>query len=235
MTAGGAAARPAGGAPGWLRQLLAAARGVLPSELSRFAPPDEGGREAAVLILFGEGAHGPDLLLVQRSDGLRAHAGQPAFPGGAVDDDDDEGPVAAALREAAEETGLDPAGVDVLAELPDLFLPISGFVVTPVIGWWREPSEVHPADSAETAAVARVPVTELVEPANRLRIRHPSGYVGPAFRVRGMLVWGFTGGLLDRVLELGGWARPWSDGSVEELPEDRLELSRRTAPPDHEL
>lgn len=213
--------------PGWLHQLRDAAANVRPSDLSRYLPPEEGGRPAAVLVLFGEGPHGPDVLLVQRSDGLRAHAGQPAFPGGSVDPDDD-GPVGAALREAAEETGLDPAGVDVLAELPALFLPVSAYVVTPVLGWWRDPTDVHPADPAETAAVARVPVEELVDPANRLRIRHPSGHVGPAFRVGGMVVWGFTGGLLDRVLELGGWARPWSWETVEELPEDRRELSLRT-------
>ena len=53
------------------------------------------------------GADGPDLLYIQQNEGLRRHAGQPAFPGGKIEDSDD-GPVAAALREAAEETGLDP-------------------------------------------------------------------------------------------------------------------------------
>lgn len=217
--------------PGWLRQLQRAARHALPTELSRYAPPpDSSGRQAAVLILFGETEGVGDLLLVQRSDGVRAHAGQPAFPGGAVDPQD-TGPVAAALREATEETGLDPAGVEVFAELPALQLSVSGFEVTPVLGWWRQPSEVYPADPDEVAMVARVPVAELVEPANRLRIRHPSGHVGPAFRVHGMLVWGFTAGLLDRVLELAGWAVPWS-ARAEDLPADRLELSLRTAPPD---
>lgn len=217
--------------PGWLHQLLAATHDTLPDALSRYAPPDAGGRQAAVLILFGEGTLGPDVLLVQRSDGLRSHAGQPAFPGGSIDAGD-RGPAAAALREAAEETGLDPAGVDVLAELPKLHLAVSDFVVTPVLGWWREPSEVHAADPGEIAAVARVPIAELVDPANRLRVRHPRGHIGPAFRVRDMLVWGFTAGLLDRVLELGGWARPWSRRIVEDLPEDRLRLSMRGTPRD---
>ncbi|MQA05760.1 MAG: NUDIX domain-containing protein [Streptosporangiales bacterium] len=217
-------------APAWLHQLLAAAHDTLPDQLNRHAPQDGGGRQAAVLILFGYGPAGPDVLLVQRSDGLRSHAGQPAFPGGAIDPGDD-GPAAAAVREAAEETGLDPAGVDVLAHLPKLHVSVSGFVVTPVIGWWRRPSEVYAADPVETAAVARVPIAELVDPANRLRVRHPRGHIGPAFRVRDMLVWGFTGGLLDRVLELGGWARPWPRGPAEDLPEDRLRLSMRNAPP----
>ena len=221
------------GPPEWLRQLVDAAGTVDARELSVYTPPSEGGgRRAAVLILFGEGPSGPDVLLVQRSDGLRSHAGQPAFPGGGEEPGDD-GPVGTALREAEEETGLVPSGVDVLATLPALYLPVSDFVVTPVLAWWREPTAVHAVDPAETAAVARVPIAHLVDPANRLRIRHPTGYVGPAFKAGGMLVWGFTGGLLDRVLELGGWTRPWPASPVEELPADQLELALRTTPPDH--
>lgn len=204
--------------PGWMAPVAGLARRVRGEDLSRFLPPEGGGgRESAVLILFGEGPAGPDLLLIERAATLRTHAGQPAFPGGALDPGD-AGPEAAALREATEETGLDPAGVEVVAALPPLWLPPSNFVVTPVLAWWRSPSPVRPVDPAEVAAVERVPVAELADPANRLRVRHPTGYVGPAFRVRGMLVWGFTAGLLDRLLALAGWERPWDAGRVEELP-----------------
>jgi 8-oxo-dGTP pyrophosphatase MutT (NUDIX family) len=203
--------------PRWLRPLADLVGRVRAEDLSRFVPPEEGGRASAVLILLGEGPGGPDVLLIERSHDLRSHAGQPAFPGGSVDPGDD-GPVGAALREAAEETGLDPAGIDVLGTLPPLFLPPSGYVVTPVLGWWRAPSPVGVADPAEVAAVHRVPVEELLQPANRLRVRHPSGYLGAAFAVRGMVVWGFTGGLLDRLLRLAGWERPWDHRRVEELP-----------------
>jgi 8-oxo-dGTP pyrophosphatase MutT (NUDIX family) len=189
------------------------------------APDDV--RRSAVLALFGETeAHGPDILLIQRSAHLRSHAGQPAFPGGGIDAAD-EGPVGAALREAQEETGLDPAGVDVLAVLPDLWLPPSANVVTPVLAWWRAPSEVTAADVHEVASVARVPLDELTEPANRLQVRHPSGWVGPAFRVADMLVWGFTAGILDRLLALGGWERGWNRDRVEDLPDDVLALALR--------
>lgn len=186
---------------------------VRAEQLSRFLPPPTGGRHSAVLILFGEGVTGPDVLLIERAHTLRAHAGQPAFPGGALDPADGDpaadGPVNAALREATEEVGLDPGTVEVLGQLPALFLPPSGFVVHPVVGWWRAPHGVDVVDEAEVAAVARVPIAELVEPTNRLRVRHPSGWVGPAFEVRGLLVWGFTAGLLDRLLALAGWERPW--------------------------
>ena len=202
--------------PGWLRALAEVAPSITRDQLLRHPVPAEGGRDSAVLVLFGEGAQGPDLLLIQRAMTLRSHAGQPAFPGGALDPG--ETPATAAVREAVEETGVDPAGVDVLAELPSLWLPPSGFLVVPVLAWWREPSVVGPVDPAECAAVARVPIAELVDPANRLQVRHPSGYVGPAFEVGGMLVWGFTGGLIDRLLHLGGWALPWDSDRIEQLP-----------------
>ena len=139
--------------PAWLRPLAAALPDVRPEQMSRFLPPAVGGRQSAVLILFGEGAHGPDLLLMERSAALRSHAGQPSFPGGSLDpedgDPDGEGPVRAALREAQEETGLDPSGVQIIGVLPRLYIPVSGFVVTPVLGWWRAPSPVGAVDPAE--------------------------------------------------------------------------------------
>ena len=161
-----------------------------------------------MLILLADGPAGPEVLLIQRAEQLRKHAGQPAFPGGAADPEDG-GPEDTALREAAEEVGLDRAGVRVVALLPELYVAPSGFAVTPVLAWWHAPHPVGVVDPAEVARVERVPVAELVDPANRCRVRHPSGYVGPAFTVRGMIVWGFTGAVLDRLLELAGWARPW--------------------------
>jgi 8-oxo-dGTP pyrophosphatase MutT (NUDIX family) len=194
--------------PDWLEPVAEVARTVGPEQLSRFLPPDEGGRESAVLVLFGHGPDGPDLLFIQRAATVSSHPGQPAFPGGAVDDTDAD-IVAAALREAEEETGLDPAGVQIFGVLPRLYIPVSGFVVTPVLGWWRAPSPVDVVDPAETARVFRVPVSDLTDPANRATLVHPSGFRGPAFLVEGALVWGFTAGLIDKILHYAGWERPW--------------------------
>ncbi len=202
-------------APAWLIKLAESARRMAVPEPMR--PPPGGGRRSAVLVLFGTESAGPDVLLVQRSQSLRRHAGQPAFPGGAVDADDD-GPVAAALREAAEEARVDPASVEVVAVLPDLYIMRSGFLVSPVLAWWRDPGPVAPGDLAEITAVARVAVADLADPAARLTIRYPAGGTGPAFQAGGMLIWGFTAFLLDRLLALGGWERPWDFARVIDLP-----------------
>jgi 8-oxo-dGTP pyrophosphatase MutT (NUDIX family) len=204
--------------PTWLRALAAKAQGLDGADISRFLPPDDGtGRASAVLIAFAEGPNGPSVLLIERAADLRKHAGQVAFPGGTLDPTD-ASLNAAALREAEEEVGLDPATVRIVAELPAIFIPVSGFVVTPVLAWWETPHEVGPVDAAEVAKVALVPIAELADPANRFRVTHPSGWTGPAFEAGGLFVWGFTAGLLDRMLEFGGWARPWDENRLRPLP-----------------
>jgi 8-oxo-dGTP pyrophosphatase MutT (NUDIX family) len=199
------------GLPRHVQRLVANAE-RLPMQ-HRHGRPSGTARRSAVLILFGEGAAGPDVLLIEKSAHLRTHAGQPAFPGGGADPGEDY-PVGTALREAQEEAGVDPAGVRVLTTLPELFLGPSDNLVVPVVGWWDDPREVTTGDPREVARVARVPLVQLVDPANRFRIRHPSGYVGPAFGVADMVVWGFTAGLLDAVLEAAGLAVPWDTRDV---------------------
>jgi 8-oxo-dGTP pyrophosphatase MutT (NUDIX family) len=195
----------------------------LPEYFRRFAPPSgEPVRRSAVLMLFGRAdSGGEDVLLTERAMSLRAHPGQVSFPGGSVDPGD-AGPVAAALREAQEEVGVDPAGVDVVLTLPELYLAPSSNVVTPVLAWWTAPAPVAPVDAAEVAAVARVPVADLLDPAQRFTATHPAGYRGPAFDAGGMFVWGFTALLLSTLFELAGIATEWDPALEREIPEHIL-------------
>ncbi|WP_230207741.1 CoA pyrophosphatase [Microlunatus sp. Gsoil 973] len=162
--------------PTWLRPLQHSL-----SEAERtFAAEPAAGRPAGVLVLFGEDRRGPDLLFIERAASLRSHPGQVAFPGGGLEDGDAD-LVAAALREAAEETGLDPSGVEVFGEMSPLDLEVSGFQVTPVLGWWRQTTPVAVVDPGEVAAVRRVPIADLTTPGNRYTMVHPSGRRGPGF------------------------------------------------------
>ena len=203
--------------PGWLRELAEAASTMAVDPSAR--PPASGGRAAAVLVLFAAGPDGtedPELLFIERSAELRLHAGQPAFPGGTIDAED-SGPVAAALREATEEVGVVPDGVDVVGVMPERYIPRTRFRVVPVLAWWREPHAVAPVDPGEVAVVERIAVSELADPAARLMVRGPGGALSPAFRVRGLLIWGFTAALVNNLLALGGWERPWDAATVIDM------------------
>ncbi len=214
--------------PAWLDPLLDALDDTDRLTAAVALRPGIGGRAAAVLILIGEGGRGPDILFVERASTMRTHAGQIAFPGGAADAGDAD-LATTALREAQEETGVDPTGIRVLGCLPAAHVEVSGFDVTAVVAWWERRSPVGPADPREVASVVVVPVVDLLDDANRARVRHPSGYVGPAFDVAGHLIWGLTAHLLDGLLGLAGWQRGWDDTPFISIPERYLTDRRDTS------
>lgn len=160
-----------------------------------------GSRDAAVLIPI-VGLPEPTLLFTRRTDTVRSHKGQISFPGGAVDATD-ENARASALREAREEIGLDPSRVEIIGELDTFPTFVSGFTVTPFVGWLHEPPRLEPNPS-EVAEVLHVPLSDLSE-----EIRYDPGfehagrtYPTEAWIWREEVIWGVTARIVRQLLEL---------------------------------
>lgn len=123
-------------------------------------------RPASVLVAFADGRNGPEVVLTKRASSLRHHAGQIAFPGGKQDATDPT-PEAAALREAQEEVGLNPAVVRLVGTLP-AHETVTGYMVTPVIGLIDGPFNPTP-EPGEVEEVFHVPFSHVSDPA-RFRV-----------------------------------------------------------------
>ena len=167
------------------------------------AAPDNRRRAAALLLVYpGDGA---SIVLTIRSGALLHHSGQVSLPGGAVSDG--ESVAEAALREAREEINVDPASVRVQGVLTPLDIPISGFLLHPVVGTTSHRPDFVPA-AGEVEHVLEVPVQQLLDPA-RLgfdrRLRDGVHYDVPFFGVAGQVVWGATAMVLAEFLWLLGW------------------------------
>ncbi len=206
--------------PDWLRSLHREAhrgQSLIPSRVGG------GGRRSAVLMLFGPaGEGGEDVVLTQRAAAMRTHAGQVAFPGGSVDPGD-RGPEDTAMREAAEEIGLSPEGVELLGPLPAVPLTVTGYDVTPVLAWWREPSRIRVANAAEVARVERVALRDLLDPAHRFTsVWRGGSFAAPAFEVDGLYIWGFTAMILDATLRMAGLEVAWDRNDRRPVPERYL-------------
>lgn len=158
---------------------------------------------AAVLVPLVNRPDGLQVLLTQRSADLPDHPGQISFPGGRVEPSDLSHD-AAALREAAEEVGLPPASVTLLGHLAE-YETVTGFRVTPVVGWVEPPFELTP-DPVEVADVFEVPLDFLLEPANQQRHFRMLGTRRRDFWAipyRERYIWGATAAMLlilDRTL-----------------------------------
>lgn len=217
-------------APSWLEPVVNnRSLGDLTRSITGRPVTTSGPKQAAVMMLFSGGRGGEErpqdagILLTHRTPTMRTHSGQMAFPGGRIDPGD-HGPVHAALREAWEETGLDPDAVTPLATLDVVSVRSNGYPVHPVIAYNHSQAETWVASEDETDDVFVAGIDELLAPESRLMVGW-GDWTGPAFKVNGYLVWGFTAALLAGVFTASEWDIPWHSERIYGL-EDALAQSR---------
>ncbi len=186
-------------------------------------------RAAAVLIPIVAGPP-PSLIFTVRSDTLPSHKGQISFPGGSIDADDPSAEFAA-LRETREEIGLDPAQVRILGELDSFPTFVSGYVVTPFVGWLEERPELDP-NPAEVAALLEVPIDDLNENTRSEAgfLHRERTYPTEAWIWNGHVIWGVTARVIRSFLSLlaeAGLAEPpGGTSSWSAWPSPRREATR---------
>lgn len=157
-------------------------------------------RPAAVLVLLADGPEGAEVLLTRRSNRLRSHSGEMSFPGGRIDAG--ETPIAAALREANEEVGLDQGTVEVIGELDHLATVVSHSHVVPIVGRLHRRTELVPT-SMEVERVMWVPLVDLLR-ADTYRVERwhapPTDRLLHFFELDDETVWGLTAVVLTDLL-----------------------------------
>ena len=163
------------------------------------ASDDRALRPAAVLVLLIDSDDGPSILLTERATALTNYPGILVFPGGSAETADD-GSVATAIREAAEETGIDPTHVHIIGSLPPQHLPDTNFVVTPVVGWCTELERTATMQSAEVAKAFQIPLREFTEASGRVHRNPATDTTGEMFSFKGTAVGHMTSAVIQTLL-----------------------------------
>jgi 8-oxo-dGTP pyrophosphatase MutT (NUDIX family) len=177
--------------------------------LSRIPPPERDSRRAAVLVPVLIEPEGTRLVYTLRRDHLQDHAGQISFPGGSMEPAD-RSPLETALREAEEEIDLSPGLVEVVGELEELYIPPSGFRVSPFVGLLPREAELvlHPDEVEEIFTVS---LQELMSPETLQKVpwtRDGRAYEVPVLAVKGppeRNIWGATAAITAGLLARLGW------------------------------
>ena len=188
--------------PEWQPEITDENRHVIAADI--IAKREAAGKvtKAAVLIPLVLKEEGLSVLLTQRTNHLRDHAGQISFPGGRMDPED-QSPNDTALRESHEEIGLDPKRVEIIGHMPQ-YLTVSGYSVTPVVGFVQAQAE-YVLDEFEVADVFEVPLSFLLDPANhqvRLWQSEQGGRRFYSMPYENRFIWGATAGMLRNLYHL---------------------------------
>lgn len=187
--------------PDWLATIRAR---VVQSHVEQHVPSSNISlRSAAVLVLLIDSDNGPDILLTERAAALANYPGVLVFAGGSAETGD-HGPVATALREAAEETGIDPTRVHIIGSLPPLALPATRFLVTPIVGWCTRGQLTDTLCREEVAVAVRVPLHEFARLSGRVQRSPKAATSNARFIVDGTAVGQMTSIVIDALLDTGG-------------------------------
>jgi 8-oxo-dGTP pyrophosphatase MutT (NUDIX family) len=167
-----------------------------------YNPTPQNSRLGAVLIALFPGPEGLMLPCIFRPEDGTVHAGQVALPGGGREGNE-EYPTRTALREAHEEIGLHPEGVDVLGFLSPLYIPVSNYSVTPVVGFLPQTPKLTP-NPWEVSGVLFVSIQELHGSEDLDSFRTSNGAVqdAPCYRVAEGTIWGATAMILRELVEV---------------------------------
>jgi 8-oxo-dGTP pyrophosphatase MutT (NUDIX family) len=170
-------------------------------------------RKSGVLILFYLKDNEPHIVLIQRPEYDGTHSGQIALPGGKIEEDDKD-IFHTALREANEEVGVVMEDVEVVGKLTDMFIPVSNFLVTPVIGFidYNPNFIIDEREVAEIVAVKLSDITDITElTLNKVKLNTGLKVEVPTFELNNKIVWGATAVILN---ELRWVLKEWIERKV---------------------
>jgi len=172
-------------------------------ELMRFSPPDDA-IQSSVLILLYPLEDKTGLVLMLRPEYGGIHSGQISLPGG-KHEETDESLIYTALREAREEIGIDPAQVQILGQLTEIYIPPSNFMVTPIVGHLASQPRFT-ADPKEVAKIIEIRLDDLLDEKNRQmkKMKFSLGFSlkVPSYYINDNIIWGATAMILSELKEI---------------------------------
>ena len=169
---------------------------LLPSEQINY-------NDSAVLILLFPLKDKIHMCLIRRPSTMKNHAGQIAFPGGKREKEDAD-LIQTALREAQEEIGIAANTVEILGQLSTVYVQISDFLITPVVGWLNELPEIV-IDSSEVDEVIFIPLVDLADSVNMCEkeMETRTGRIKvPGYEINGCFIWGATAMMLAELVDI---------------------------------
>lgn len=193
--------------PGIEAQLRMMSTGLRKNDPDMYRKAAKDAKKACVLLLLFQKEGAWHTALMERPETPYPHSKQISFPGGGLEDSDVD-LAAGALRETEEEFGIPRENITVVGRLSQLYIPVSGYLVYPFVGYLEEAPSYTP-DPKEVAEIIEAKVEDLIDPSLRklTTIEIPNGLTlkeVPYFDLKGKIVWGATAMMLNEFAEILG-------------------------------